>query len=94
MAQKYAISSLDEAEAYLQHPILGPRLCECCRLLQAVEGRSIHDILGYPDDMKFRSSLTLFAHTKGADPVFQGALNKYFDGEPDPLTLARIRSSA
>jgi uncharacterized protein (DUF1810 family) len=62
MAQKYAISSRAEAEAYLGHPILGPRLRECTGLVTAIEGRSIDDILGYPDDLKFRSSMTLFAH--------------------------------
>ena len=87
MAQKYAISSLEEAMGYLAHPLLGPRLRECTRLVNAVTGRTIEEIFGYPDDMKFRSSMTLFAKA-GADPgVFGEALKKYFGGEPDEKTL-------
>src|SRR6201984_613417 len=62
LARKFAISSLPEAAAYLAHPILGPRLAECTRLVNLVEGRPIAEIFGYPDDLKFRSSMTLFAH--------------------------------
>ena len=89
MAQRYAISSLDEAKAYLHHPILGPRLEECIRLVVAVDGRSAHDIFGSPDDMKFRSSMTLFAQA-APDGVFTEALRKYFASEPDPETLRRL----
>jgi uncharacterized protein (DUF1810 family) len=90
MAREFAISSRDEAEAYLKHPILGPRLKECVQLVDRVEGRSIHQILGYPDDLKFRSSMTLFAHATPDNQIFEDALKKYFDGEYDPLTLARL----
>lgn len=90
MARRYAISSLEEAKAYLNHPILGPRLRDCTRLVMVVEGRSAHEILGSPDDMKFRSSLTLFACAAPGDQVFCDALEKYFKGEKDPLTLARL----
>ena len=90
MAQKFAIASLAEARAYLDHPVLGARLRECCRLVNAVEGHPIDDIFGYPDDLKFRSSVTLFAHTASGEPVFQDALDKYFNGEPDPMTLSRL----
>ncbi len=90
MARQYEIASLDEARAYLDHPILGPRLRECTRLINEVEGRSIHDILGYPDDLKFRSSMTLFAQATSDNQIFLDALAKYFDGEFDPLTVDRL----
>jgi uncharacterized protein (DUF1810 family) len=90
MARLYAISSKEEAEAYLRHPILGPRLRECTRLVNLVEERSIGQILGSPDDLKFRSSMTLFAHIAPDDPVFRDALQKYYAGDPDPLTLDRL----
>jgi uncharacterized protein (DUF1810 family) len=90
MAEKYAISSRAEAEAYLGHPILGPRLRQCSLLVTQVEGRSIEKILGYPDNMKFRSSMTLFAHATTDNQVFTDALRKYFAGTFDPLTLERI----
>ena len=89
-AIEFAISSLQEAEAYVRHPILGPRLRECCRLVILVEGRSIHQIFGYPDDLKFRSSMTLFARTTHENQIFKDALQKYFAGEPDRLTLERL----
>jgi uncharacterized protein (DUF1810 family) len=90
MAQRYAISSLLEAEAYLKHGILGRRLRECTRLITLVEGRSAHDILGSPDDMKLHSCLTLFSNAAPEDPVFRHALEKYFGGEEDPGTIARL----
>ena len=90
MAVRYAISSLAEAKAYLEHPILGPRLKECTQLVVQVEGRSIRQILGQPDDMKFRSSMTLFARAAPEEPLFTKALQKYFGGELDRLTLERI----
>jgi len=90
MAQRYAISSLDEAKAYLKHPILGPGLRECTRLVLLLEGRSAYEILGSPDDMKFRSCLTLFARAAPEERVFRDALEKYFDGDEDPLTLAKL----
>ena len=84
---EYAISSGDEARVYLQHPVLGTRLKECTRLVLLVEGRSALEIFGSPDDMKFRSSMTLFAQVSSDDDVFERALQKYFDGVPDRLTL-------
>ena len=87
MAIRYAISSSQEAEAYLRNPILGPRLRQCTQLVMLVEGRSIERIFGTPDDLKFRSSMTLFANTSGEDKIFQEALRKYFAGKPDPLTI-------
>jgi len=89
MARRYAIASLDEARAYLRHPILGPRLIECTGLVNRVEGRSIHQILGSPDDLKFRSSMTLFAAADG-EAIFQDALAKYFGGVPDALTIEAL----
>jgi uncharacterized protein (DUF1810 family) len=83
----YGISSRQEAEAYLAHPVLGPRLRECTRLVTMVEGRSIDQILGYPDNLKFRSSMTLFASTGSENQIFRDALQRYFDGEPDQRTL-------
>lgn len=87
MAIEYGISTRKEAIAYLQHPILGERLRECTRLVNSVEGRSINDIFGYPDDLKFRSSMTLFADVAVQEETFKQALEKYFNGVPDPLTL-------
>jgi len=90
MAQRYAIASLDEAQACLAHPILGPRLENCTQLVLAVAGRSASDIFGWPDDMKFRSSMTLFTRAAPDNPVFADALSKYFDGEADVETLSRL----
>lgn len=90
MAQRYAIASLDEARAYLAHPVLGPRLRQCAVLVAAVEGSSAHQIFGDPDDMKLHSSLTLFAHAAPGEPVFQQCLDKYFDGAPDSSTLSLL----
>ena len=89
MAQRYAILSLDEARAYLDHEILGPRLIECTALVGR-SGRSIADIFGAPDDMKFRSSMTLFAAARPGASPFQDALDKYFDGRGDEATLAKL----
>jgi uncharacterized protein (DUF1810 family) len=90
-ARKYAISSREEAEAYLHHPTLGPRLRECTRLVCLVEARSAHEIFGAPDDLKFHSSMTLFANV-APDDIFSEALAKYFGGEADPATLDRLRT--
>jgi uncharacterized protein (DUF1810 family) len=90
MAQAYAIASLEEAVAYLKHPILGPRLRECTRLVNEVQGRSIEDIFGDPDFMKFRSSMTLFAHATSDNRVFLEALQKYYDGEQDESTVEKL----
>jgi uncharacterized protein (DUF1810 family) len=90
MAVRFAISSREEAEAYLRHPVLGPRLQECTRLVTLVEGRSISQIFGHPDDLKFRSSMTLFASVASDNQIFKDALQKYFAGEFDRLTLERL----
>jgi len=93
IARRFAIVSLDEARAYLAHPVLGARLVECSRLVAALDGRTVEQIFGYPDDLKFRSSMTLFAQADpalGAAPVFAACLQKYFNGQPDPATLALL----
>jgi uncharacterized protein (DUF1810 family) len=90
MAQRFAIASLAEASAYMQHPVLGARLRETTQLVNAVSGRSIEDIFGYPDYLKFRSSMTLFERATPENDVFTEALRKYFDGEPDPDSLRLI----
>ena len=91
MALKFAISGKAEAEAYLEHPILGARLRECTRLVNLIEGRSIDAVFGGIDSMKFRSSMTLFAHAAADNQIFKDALQKYFGGEFDRLTLERLR---
>jgi uncharacterized protein (DUF1810 family) len=90
LARSFAISSKEEAEAYLRHSILGPRLRECTRLVNLIEGRSIEQIFGYPDDLKVRSCMTLFAHATTDNKVFIDALQKYCEGKFDPLTLERL----
>jgi uncharacterized protein (DUF1810 family) len=94
-ANHFGIGSLEEAVAYLHHPVLGPRLGRCTRLVTLVEGRSIRQILGSPDDMKFRSSITLFAraatHAAMDATDFNDALKKYFNGEEDLLTVELLR---
>jgi uncharacterized protein (DUF1810 family) len=85
-ARRYAIRSLDEARAYLAHPVLGPRLEECARAVLGVDGKTAEDIFGYPDDLKLRSSMTLFARAANDPGVFQAVLDRYYDG-PDPKTL-------
>lgn len=87
MSEFYGIGSVAEAQAYARHLVLGPRLEECTRLVLAVAKRPIEQILGYPDDLKFRSSMTLFARAVPEKPVFEQALDKYFGGKPDPRTL-------
>jgi uncharacterized protein (DUF1810 family) len=89
-AQTFAVSSLAEAAAYLAHPVLGPRLRECAALVASIEQRSIDEIFDYPDDMKFHSSMTLFARAAPREPIFAACLQKYFGGQPDPRTLARL----
>ncbi len=86
MAQHYGIASIAEARAYWEHPVLGARLAECTELVLAVAGRSAHEIFGSPDDLKFRSCMTLFAEAT-AEPQFRSALTKFFDGRADEATL-------
>ena len=90
-ARKFAISSLAEAQAYLQHPVLGERLKDCTRLMNELQGRTAGQILGGIDEMKFRSSLTLFAAATTDNRLFLDALEKYFQGQPDQATLDRIQ---
>ena len=90
MAQRYAIGGVAEARAYLAHPVLGPRLVDCAESAIAVRGSSANDIFGSPDDLKFRSSMTLFDLALPND-IFRAALEKYFSGNADPMTLQKHR---
>ena len=90
MARRFAISGIEEAKAYLDHPVLGGRLRECTALVNALDDRAIDDIFGYPDDLKFHSSVTLFARAADGPSVFAEALTKYFNGVPDQATLDRL----
>jgi uncharacterized protein (DUF1810 family) len=89
-ARRYAIGSAAEARAYLDHPVLGPRLRHCVGLLLGPVQQSAQEIFGYPDYLKLRSCLTLFAAVRTDERIFQDALERYFDGIADPLTLARL----
>ena len=89
-SRKFSISSLDEATAYLSHLILGPRLIECTNLVNNVTGKTINEILGSIDSLKFRSSMTLFSHATIENQLFKEALQKYFSGQYDQLTLDRL----
>ncbi len=90
-ALRYGIGSLAEAKAYLAHPVLGPRLVECTGLVNKVEGRSVHQIFGSPDDLKFHSSMTLFAAAEPEALAFREALGKHFGGALDALTVEKLR---
>lgn len=90
MSQRYALGSRDEARAYLTHKTLGPRLLECTRAVLAHPEKSANAIFGHPDDLKFRSSMTLFAHAAPDRPDFRQALDMFFDGVEDPEALHRI----
>lgn len=90
LAGRYGISSREEALAFLNHPVLGARLRECTLLVNLVERRTASEIFGYPDDLKFRSSMTLFTAAAPDEQVFVQALEKYFDGQADPVTLQRL----
>lgn len=89
-ARFYGIASRSEAEAYWRHPLLGARLKHCTQLVLGVRGRTLHDIFGSPDDLKFRSSMTLFAEVAPEEPAFSEAIEQFCDGVADPLTLARL----
>ena len=86
-ALRFGLADLAEARAYIAHPVLGERLRDCTGLVNAVEGKSAHEIFGSPDDLKFRSCMTLFARASSDNGIFVAALAKYFGGKPDPLTL-------
>ena len=89
-SRRYEISGKHEAQAYLRHPVLGPRLRECSQLVNYNTGLAIIQIFPYPDHLKFRSSMTLFSEVTSDNAEFLLALKKYFDGQPDPATLARL----
>ena len=93
MARFYAITSLEEAHAYLLHPVLGARLVECAQAVLSVPGKSAQEILGSPDDFKLRSCMTLFASVENAPPVFNQVLEKYYQGLPDSYTVKILRQN-
>ena len=90
MSIRFAVASLDEAKAYLAHPVLGARLRKCAQLTLDVEAKTARDIFGGIDEMKFRSSMTLFARAASDEDLFQRCIDKYFAGAPDPATLAKL----
>ena len=90
MSKRFSISSLEEADAYLDHSVLGPRLVQCTEFVVNTSGRTLKQILGPTDNMKFRSCMTLFAHTTSSNEVFEVALQRYFSGQSDQLTLDRL----
>jgi uncharacterized protein (DUF1810 family) len=93
MAKRYGIESVAEARAYLAHPVLGPRLLECCGLLLQLPNDDIEDILGHPDDLKLRSCLTLFMAASPGQPVLRQCLDKFYGGEPDQRTVVLLWKS-
>ena len=90
MSRRYAIASLADAHAYARHAVLGPRLRHATQLVLEIEGRTVDRIFAYPDNLKVHSCMTLFAAAEPQEPLFSAALEKYFAGRPDPLTLAKI----
>ena len=92
VARRYAIRSLAEARAYLAHPLLGPRLLECTRILNGLQGLSAHQVFGNPDDLKLGSSMTLFELVAGSDSDFSTVLNRYFGGRRDALTARLLET--
>jgi uncharacterized protein (DUF1810 family) len=92
-AVRFGISSLDEARAYLAHPVLGPRLRECARLVGVIEGRSVDDIFGWPDNLKVRSSMTLFTRATDDNAEFRAVLDKFYNGEDDPATVELLSTA-
>jgi uncharacterized protein (DUF1810 family) len=94
MAKLYAIKSLDEAKAYVSHPLLGKRLQECINLVLDIDGKSANAVFGYPDDLKFKSSMTLFLVAVPHIDLFQRAINKYYDGQRDQVTIQILNDSS
>ena len=90
MATHYAIDNLAEAKEYLDHPVLGSRLIEIANAMLRIEGKTANQVLGSPDDLKLRSSMTLFSLVENTDPVFQAVLDKFFNGQPDQKTIALV----
>jgi len=93
IAQRFGISSLDEARAYVGHDVLGPRLRECARLAAQIEGRAADDVFGWPDNLKVRSSMTLFAHATDDNADFRAVLDKFYDGVQDPATIEQLNTA-
>jgi uncharacterized protein (DUF1810 family) len=93
-SRHYAIKSVGEAEAYLAHPLLGPRLIECAEAVLRVQGRSAHDVFGSPDDMKLRSCATLFQSVSPDGSVFHRIIDQFFEGRPDERTIRLLRNSS
>ena len=91
-ARRFAIKSIDEAQAYCAHPVLGPRLKECVQVLLAIDGKTAEEIFGSIDALKLRSCATLFYAASGGEPLFEAVLDQYFDGVPDLKTLTVLRS--
>src|SRR5262245_7946364 len=92
-AKHFAIKSKAEAKAYLEHPLLGPRLVKCCETLLNLQNASASEIFGYPDDLKLRSSATLFEQVADPDSIFDRVLKRFFDGKPDPQTLELLSTT-
>jgi uncharacterized protein (DUF1810 family) len=92
-AVRFGISSLDEARAYVAHPVLGPRLRECARLVARIDGRSADEIFGWPDTLKVRSSMTLFAQATDDDTEFRAVLDEFYNGEEDPATVELLSTA-
>lgn len=93
LSRRFALASLEEARQYWAHPVVGPRLRECTELALGCGRQDAHAIFGSPDDLKFRSSMTLFARAVPHEPLFQAALDRFFGGQPDPRTLALLEAS-
>ena len=93
IAQRFGISSLDEARAYVGHDVLGPRLRECARLAAQIEGRCADDVFGWPDNLKVRSSMTLFAYATDDNADFRAVLDKFYDGVQDPATIEQLNTA-
>jgi uncharacterized protein (DUF1810 family) len=92
-AMRFGIASLDEARAYLAHPVLGPRLRECVRLVALIEDRSVDDIFGWPDNLKVRSSMTLFTWATSDNAEFRAVLDKFYNGQDDPATVELLSTA-
>ncbi|MCX7865488.1 MAG: DUF1810 domain-containing protein [Novosphingobium sp.] len=93
MSRRYALASREEARQYWEHPVLGPRLKECIQLVLGCDQADVHQIFGSPDDLKFRSCLTLFAQAVPEEPLFQTALERFYGGQSDPRTLALVNKA-
>jgi uncharacterized protein (DUF1810 family) len=93
MADRYGISGIEEARAYLAHPVLGPRLRECARVVAAIERGSAEEVFGWPDNLKVRSSMTLFSMATDDDAEFRAVLDRFYGGELDPVTVERLSAA-